>query len=62
MTEKEKLIKACECIRDLLPDNRCKDCPYGYGYIDTYGDNAFWWCDSGRLMEDMYKYIKKEDN
>lgn len=58
-TKHDNMIKAYECVRDLLPDERCKACPYGYGYLDTNGDNAFWWCDTDGIAEDMYNYIKE---
>ena len=58
----ERMIKAYDCGADKLPNNRCKYCPYGYGYLDDHGDHAFWWCDDDKIEETAIKllYILKE--
>lgn len=61
MSDAEKMIKAYECSCKHFPNNRCEDCPYGYGHFDESGFYGSWWCDDDRLMEDMYKYIKKKE-
>ena len=54
----ERMIKAYDCGADKLPNNRCKYCPYGYGYLDDSGDHAFWWCDDDKLEEDAIKMLR----
>ena len=54
----ERIINAYDCGADKLPDNRCKYCPYGYGYLDDSGDHAFWWCDDDKLEEDAIKMLR----
>ena len=58
----ERMIKAYDCGVDKLPNNRCKYCSYGYGYLDDSGDHAFWWCDDDKIEETAIKllFILKE--
>ena len=54
----ERMIKAYDCGTDKLPNNRCKHCPYGYGYLDDHGDYAVWWCNDEKLEEDAIKMLR----
>jgi hypothetical protein len=58
----ERIINAYKCGEDKLPGDRCKYCPYGYGYLDDSGDHAFWWCNDDALVKDAITllYILKE--
>ena len=51
----ERIINAYDC--ELL-NNKCKYCPYGYGYLDDSGDHAFWWCNDEKLEEDAIKLLR----
>ena len=63
MDEREKVTAAMECYTgDTYPGDRCKYCPYGYGYLDETGDNSpFWWCNSDKIMGDAIELLKAQD-
>lgn len=62
MIDREKVIAAAECGKDLSPSDRCKNCPYGYGYLDETGDNnPFWWCNIDGIMDDAIALLKAQE-
>ena len=54
----ERVISAYNCGEIQWPGDRCEHCPYGYGYFDDSGDNAFWWCNDEKLEEDAIKMLR----
>ena len=52
----DNLINAIQC--EGCYKHKCEHCPYGYGYLDTTGDNSFWWCDEGKIMTDALFYLQ----
>ena len=53
----DNLIKALIC-NDWCYFNKCEECPYGYGYLDTRGDYPSWGCDEMKLNQDSLFYLK----
>ena len=61
MNDKEKVIAAIECYQNKTPGDRCKTCPYGYGYLDDTGDNSpFWWCSIHKIIDDAAELLKEK--
>lgn len=58
MTEIIRILDAYKCS-EQLPNKRCKECPYGYGYLDESGDNMFWWCDDVQMTADAMSMLQK---
>lgn len=56
MPNLDNLIKAIDCEGWLK--HECEHCPYDYQYWDDHGDNAFWWCNEEKIMEDALFYLK----
>lgn len=57
--DRERIIAAGKCaIGDDGPGKRCKNCPYGYGYLDETGDSSFWWCDTDKIMNDAIALLE----
>ena len=57
MTKQERIIAAYNCVNDKLPDRRCENCPYSYGYLDQRGDNYFVSCNEEMIMADAITLI-----
>lgn len=57
MTKAEQIIAAYYCSDDVFPNNRCKECPFGYGYLDDSGDHSFWWCDEEKITKDAVELL-----
>ena len=60
MTEEkiDNWLKAVDCDPVSHHTHDCKNCPYGYGYLDNRGDNSFWWCDEEKILNDAVEIIK----
>ena len=62
----DNLIAAVQC--EGWVQHQCEHCPYGYGYLDDSGDNAIWWCNEAKIMEDslfflqLYKHLTEVSN
>ena len=57
----KNVIAAYKCFNGpyaLEYKDKCKHCPYGYGYLDDSGDNYFWTCDSEKWENDAYFFLK----
>ena len=57
MVQAERIIAAYYCSEEKLPGDRCKHCPFGYGYLDDRGDHPFWWCDDETIMKDAVEIL-----
>ena len=57
MVQAERIIAAYHCSEEKLPGERCKHCPFGYGYLDDRGDHPFWWCDDETIMKDAVEIL-----
>ena len=56
MPDLDNLINALECPE--WREKVCKNCPYGYVFLDDAGDFSFWRCDEEQLKEDALVYLK----
>ena len=58
MTKQERIIAAYNCVNDKLPDRRCENCPYSYGYLDQSGYNSpVITCNTEMIMADAITLI-----
>ena len=57
MNRFEKVLMAYDCNSHMLsPSDKCKECPFGYGY-EYEGDHKFWTCNYDKITDDMAKLI-----
>lgn len=52
----DNLIAALEC--ENWSSSTCEHCPYDYQHWDDSGDNAFWWCNEQKKINDALFYLK----